>query len=168
MKKGTVITASLLLLGFSSLYCSTVEASSVTEPHNYAEVSSDNAELYDSTGNSIERSLPYGSDWLVGRILNGKESTSLYRVGLDEYLSSKDSFLYKKRPEVIEVSDPSGKVPVYNHDFVESSEVALETNTYWYSDTVIYTAAGMPFARVAPDEYVPFYEVISQSFTELF
>lgn len=170
MKKKTIIVVivSLLLLGFSSMNYSNVKAESVTSAGYYAEVSADPADLYRSTGSDLSETLPYKSTWKIGHIINESNNTQLYRVGSDEYLNSKQSFLYQKRPEVIGVSDASGQVPVYDHNFVESTEVALKSNTYWYSDTVIYTSSGMPFARVATDEYVPFYEVTSESFTQAF
>lgn len=170
MKKKTIISmvVSLILLGFSSMNYSTVKAESVTQAGYYAEITSDPAQLYSSTGSNLNESLPYKSDWKVGKILDGSDNTKLYLVGGNEYLSSKESYLYQKRPEVIGVADSSGKVPVFNYNFEESSEVALKSNTYWYSDTVIYNSSGMPFARVATNEYVPFYEVDSESFTQAF
>ncbi|WP_125566120.1 hypothetical protein [Companilactobacillus insicii] len=170
MKKKTIIglIVSLFLLGFSSMHYSTVKAESVTQAGYYAEVTADPASLYSSTGSNLEESLPYRSTWKIGKILDETDGTELFRVGSDEYLSSRESFLYQKRPEVIEVSDSSGEVPVFDYNLKESSEVALKSNTYWYSDTVIYSSSGMPFARVATNEYVPFYEVTSESFTQVF
>ncbi|WP_334329823.1 hypothetical protein [Companilactobacillus sp. HBUAS59699] len=170
MKKKTILCmiVSLILLGFSSFDYSTAKAESVTQSGYYADITADPAQLYSSTGSSLGKSLPYKSNWKVGKILDETNGTELYRVGSDEYLNSKQCYLYQKRVEVIEVSDSSGEVPVYNHNFDESTEVALKSNTYWYSDTVIYNSSGMPFARVATDEYVPFYEVTSESFTQAF
>ncbi|WP_125762324.1 hypothetical protein [Companilactobacillus hulinensis] len=170
MKKKTIISMilALLLMSFSSLHYNTVQAESVTGAGYLAEVSSNPGKLYNSTGESIGKSLPDKSNWKVGRILDQNDGSELFRVGYDEYLSSKDSYLYQLRPEIIEVEDSSGEVDVYSHSFVESTSVALKSDTYWYSDTVIYTSSGMPFVRVAPNEYVPMYEVISQSFTEAY
>lgn len=154
-------------MGLSSLQYNTVQAESVTGAGYLAEVSSNPGKLYNSSDEYIGRTLPYASKWKVGKVLNVNGS-QLFRVGYNEYLSSKDSYRYQLRPEVIEVNDSSGEVDVYNHNFVESTSVALKSNTYWYSDTVIYTSSGMPFVRVATGEYVPMYEIISQSFTESF
>jgi len=165
MKRKLIVTFLVALLGltFSFLPIQSVKAESVTSGY-FVDVSSRSAELYNSSGDKLGESEPENSDWYLGRTvtING---TDYYQIGADEYLSSKDSYMYRDRPEVIKVT-PDEDVPVYNHNFVESSNVALAPDTSWYSDRVISTPDGMPFVRVATDEYVGMWYVVQQSFTE--
>lgn len=155
----------LLSIGFSFLSVQRVKAESVSSGH-FVEVSTKTAELYNYTGKDLYQSEPKKSDWILGQTIDLK-GIDYYQVGKDEYLSSKDSYPYRNRPEVIRVSKDSN-VSVYDHNFVESSDVALAPGTYWYSDRIITTSDGMPFARVATDEYVGMWDVIQQSFTQRF
>ncbi len=153
----------LLGIGFSFLPIQSVKAESVTSGY-YVDVSAHSAEMYNSAGVALGKSEPENSCWYLGRTatIDGKD---YYQIGTDEYLSSSDSYMYRDRPEVIRV-ETDEDVPVYNHSFVESSNVALAPGTYWYSDRVITTQDGMPFVRVSTDEYVGMWNVIQQSFTE--
>ncbi|AYE38927.1 hypothetical protein D1B17_09905 [Companilactobacillus zhachilii] len=165
MKRKVVVAffAILLGMGFSFLPIQSVKAESVTSGY-FVDVSARSAEVYNSSGDALGKSEPENSCWVLGRTttFDGKD---YYQIGNDEYLSSSDSYMYRDRPEVIRV-ETDEDVPVYNHDFVESSCVALAPGTYWYSDRVITTPDGMPFVRVATDEYVGMWNVIQQSFTE--
>jgi len=165
MKRKVIVTFLVALLGvsFSFLPIQSVKAESVTSGY-YVDVSDRSAELYNSTGHALDKTEPKNSDWYLGRTIDLK-GTDFYQIATNEYLDSDSSYVYRNRPEVIRVST-SGDVPVYNHNFVESSNVALAPGTYWYSDRVITTADGMPFVRVATDEYVGMWYVIQQSFTE--
>lgn len=166
MKRRKIVViffAALLGLCFSFLPIQSVKAESVTSGY-FVEVSARSAELYNSSGHALGKSEPEYSKWYLGRTID-INGTDYYRIGSDEYLSSNDSYMYRDRPEVIRVST-SGDVPVYNNKFVESSNVALAPGTYWYSDRVICTPDGMPYVRVATDEYVGMWYVIQQSFTE--
>lgn len=158
-----VLFAILLGIGFSFVPAHSVKAESVTSGY-FVEVSARSAELYNSSGDALGKSEPENSSWYLGRTIDIK-GTDYYRIGSDEYLSSNDSYMYRDRPEVIRVATDSD-TPVYNHNFVESSSVALAPGTYWYSDRVICTPDGMPFVRVATNEYVGMWDVIQQSFTE--
>lgn len=158
-----VFFMALLSIGFSFLPVQSVKAESVTSGY-FVDVSARSAELYNSSGDALGKTEPENSSWYLGRTLSIK-GTDYYRIGADEYLSSNDSYMYRDRPEVIRVTT-DGDVPVYNHNFVESSKVALAPGTYWYSDRVICTPDGMPYVRVATDEYVGMWDVIQQSFTE--
>lgn len=166
MKKTVLVVSLVALLAvcFSFLSVQSVEAESVTSG-NFVDVSVHSAELYDSSGNVLHKTEPKNSNWYLGRTID-IDGIAYYQVGGDEYLSSKDSYKYQKRPEVIRVATDEGDIPVYDHNFVQSSEVALAPGTYWYSDQVITTEDGMPFVRVATDEYVGMWQVIQQSFTE--
>jgi len=163
-KRGIVVFfIALLSIGFSFLPVQSVKAESVTSGY-FVDVSARSAELYNSSGDALGKTEPENSSWYLGRTLDIK-GTNYYRIGANEYLSSKDSYMYRDRPEVIKVT--SGEdVPVYDHNFVESSKVALAPSTYWYSDRVITTADGMPFVRVSTNEYVGMWDVVQQSFTE--
>ncbi|APU72038.1 hypothetical protein LCR01_07030 [Companilactobacillus crustorum] len=160
-----VVFVILLGIGFSFLPSQSVKAESVSSGH-FVDVSSRSAELYDSSGSSLDKTEPKNSDWYLGKTITIK-GIDYYQIGTNDYLSSKDSYVYRNRPEVIRVST-DGDVSVYDHNFVESSKVALAPGTYWYSDRVITTAGGMPFVRVATDEYVGMWDVIQQSFTSRF
>lgn len=158
-----VILTILLGVGFSLVPIQSVEAKSVTSGY-FVDVSANPAKIYDAAGHATGESEPLNSCWYLGRTatINGQD---FYQIATNEYLSSSDSFIYRNRPEVIRV-ETDEDVPVYDHNFVESDKVALAPGTYWYSDTVITTSEGMPFVRVAPDEYVGMWNVIQQSFTE--
>ncbi|WP_201307885.1 hypothetical protein [Companilactobacillus farciminis] len=68
---------------------------------------------------------------------------------------------------VIKVQSLDGKdkaVNVYDHNLVQKSDVSLASGTKWATDTVINTSNGMPFLRVAPDQYVAMYDVVEQTF----
>lgn len=158
------LLVALLGLTFSILSVHSVKAESVTSG-NFVEVDVRSAQLYNSFGLSLGKSEPKGSDWYLGKTVtvNGND---YYQVATNEFLSSNDSFVYRNRPEVIKVSSDDGDVPVYNHNLVESTKVALAPNTSWYSDRVITTSEGMPFVRVATNEYVGMWYVIQQQFTE--
>lgn len=166
MKKNIVVAclSALLAVGFSFLPIQSVKAESVTSG-NFVDVSARSAELYNSVGDALNKTEPENSNWYLGKTLN-INGTNYYQVGGDEYLSAKDSYTYQKRPEVIRVASDEGNIPVYDHNFVQSSEVALAPGTYWYSDQIITTPDGMPFARVATNEYVGMWQVTQQSFTE--
>jgi len=165
MKRRYLVAFFSILLGmaFSFLPIQSVKAESVTSGY-FVDVSARSAELYNSSGDALGKTEPENSDWYLGNTISIK-GTDYYRVGSNEYLSSKDSYTYRDRPEVIRVATDEN-VPIYNHNFVESSSVALAPGTYWYSDRVITTKDGMPFVRVATDEYVGMWDVIQQSFTE--
>ncbi|WP_119327059.1 SLAP domain-containing protein [Companilactobacillus musae] len=156
------IFAIVLGIGFSFLPTETVKAESVTSGY-YVDVSSSSAKVYNVDGEYLDKTESENSDWYLGRTIDIK-GTDYYQIATNEYLSSNDSYVYRDRPEVIRV-DTDGDIPVFNHKFVESSEVALAPGTYWYSDRVITTPDGMPFVRVATDEYVGMWYVIQQSFT---
>lgn len=164
MKRSTLVTFLVILLGcFSTLSVHSVKAESINTG-KFVEVSVSSAKLYNSTGRALGKTEPKDSEWFLGKTINinGK---NFYQVATDEYLSSSDSFTYQNRPEVIKVSS-NGDVPVYNHDFVESTNVALAPGTSWYSDRVITTPEGMPFVRVATNEYVGMWYVVQQKFTQ--
>lgn len=163
-RKFTILFFAILLgMGLSFLPIQSAKAESVTSGY-FVDVSSNNAELYSNLGVALGKTEPKNSDWYLGKTLD-KSGTDLYQVATNEYLSSNDSYLYRNRPEVIRVTTDEA-VPVYNHNFVESSDIALAPGTYWYSDRVIETPDGMPFVRVSTDEYVGMWYVIQQSFTE--
>lgn len=165
MKKSIMaaLFAIILGVGFSFFPVQSVKAESVTSGY-YVDVSAKSAELYNSEGQALGKSFPENSDWYLGRTIDIK-GTDYYQVGTDEYLSSNDSYMYRDRPEVIKVASDEGDIPVYNYKFEQSSDVALAPGTSWYSDRVITTPDGMPFVRVATDEYVGMWQVVQQSFT---
>lgn len=153
----------LMSFTFSILSVQSVKAESVTKG-SYVEVYAKKAELYSSSGRRLGIYEPKNSDWYLGNTIkiSGKD---FYQVATDEYLSSDDSYVYHNRPEIITVSN-DGDVPVYNSKLVESTEVALGPGTSWYSDRIIYASGGMPFVRVATDEYVGMWYVVQQKFTQ--
>ncbi|MQS75899.1 SLAP domain-containing protein [Companilactobacillus halodurans] len=164
MKKKFVVVLFILLLGFgfSFIPVQSVKAESVTS--GYFVDAYRTAEMYNSKGDSLDKAVSENSDWYLGKTID-INGTNYYQIGKDEYLNSSDSYIYRDRPEVIRVTTDED-VPVYDHNFVESSKVALAPGTYWYSDRVISTSDGMPFVRIATDEYVGMWYVIQQSFTE--
>lgn len=66
----------------------------------------------------------------------------------------------------VDVSSRSAElnVNVYDHNLVQRTDVSIAPNSQWATDTVINTSNGMPFLRIAPDEYVAMYDVVEQSF----
>lgn len=166
MKRKTIIVSMLIVLltlSFSSL-TNVVKAESVTQPGYDAEVtSSTSATLYNSSGNVLKYGLASGSDWKVGNTLN-INGTDYYEVSTGAYLSSKDSYLYQNRPEIIR-DELNSSTPVYTYNFKQISNVALKPDTYWYSDRIIYSGS-IPYVRVSTDEFVCMTDVTQQSFTE--
>lgn len=163
MKKLVVMFLTILLgLGFSFSPTS-VKAESVNSG-NFVDVDSSSADLYNSNGDNLGRKVPKNSTWYLGKTISIK-NTDYYQIATDEYLSSKDSYTYSNRPEVIKVSSTDGDVPLYDHNFVQLSDVALAPGTSWYSDRVIFTPDGMPFVRVATDEYVGMWYIMQQEFS---
>ncbi|WP_125715059.1 SLAP domain-containing protein [Companilactobacillus kedongensis] len=166
MKRKTIVALMLIVLltlSFSSL-TNVAKAESVTQPGYDAEVTSSNsATLYNSSGDVLKYGLAHGSDWKVGSTLN-INGTNYYEVSTGAYLSSKDSYLYQNRPEIIR-DDMDSSTPVYTYNFNQISNVALKPDTYWYSDRVIYSGS-IPYVRVATDEFVCMTDVTQESFTE--
>lgn len=164
MKKLVVMFLTLLLgLSFSFLPATSVKAQSV-DSGEFIDIDSTSAELYNSNGEEIGKKVPKGSVWYLGKTISIK-NTDYYQVATDEYVSSKDSYVYRNRPEVIKVSSTDGDVPLFDHNFVQLSNVALAPGTSWYSDRVIFTPDGMPFVRVATDEYVGMWYIMEQKFS---
>jgi len=167
MKKNAIALLAMALLSTGAAIAPATTAQAQSVSSNYkVEVSTDSnadATLYNASGEKTSNSLDDSSTWSVSNVtkIDGKD---YYQVSANEFLSSDDSFLYKKRPEIIKVATDH-EVSVYNHKFEESSKLKLQAGTKWYSDTAIYTADGMPFLRVAPDTYVAMFDVVEQSFT---
>ncbi|CAJ1182638.1 hypothetical protein [Companilactobacillus paralimentarius] len=157
------VVVALMSFVFSILSVQSVKAESVTSG-SYVEVDTSKAELYNSLGRRLDIYEPKNSDWYLGKTIeiSGKD---FYQVATDEYLSEEDSYVYHNRPEIVTVTDDSD-VPVYNSKLVESTSVALAPGTSWYSDRVIYAAGGMPFVRVATDEYIGMWYVVQQKFVQ--
>jgi hypothetical protein len=141
-----------------------VQADTVTSKNTDVEVTSQLATLYDGSGNKLDVALPANSTWHVGSVtkIDGKD---YYEVSTNAYLSSSDSFLYKNRPETIKLASGQDSIRVYDHNFVERSDMSIAPGTYWYSDTVITNGAGMPFLRISTDAYVSMYDVSEQKVT---
>lgn len=165
MKKTSILFLAASVLGIGAAFASptTAEAHSVTAKNYTAEVSSDQATLYDDSGNKIDVALPANSTWAVGSVtnINGKD---YYEVSTGAYLSSDDSYLYKKRPEVIKVASDHS-VPIYNHNFEERDDLSVTPGSSWYSDSVITSQSGIPYVRISTDAYVSMYDVIEQKVT---
>lgn len=164
MKKNAIALLAMALLstGAAVMPATTAQAKSVSSSYK-VQVDSDSANLYNASGDETDSTLPENSTWSVSNIrtIDGKD---YYQVAANDYVSSEDSFLYKKRPETIKVAEDH-EVSVYNHNFEENSKIKLAAGTKWYSDTAIYTQAGIPFVRVAPDMYVSMVDVVEQSVT---
>ncbi|WP_338217094.1 SLAP domain-containing protein [Companilactobacillus muriivasis] len=144
-----------------------VNAQSVTQNGNYAQVSSDEAQLYNQNGDKINIALDKDSTWQVAKTqsINGSD---YYQVSADGYLSAKDSFAYKNRRMIIKVQSLDGAdkdVNVYDHNLVQRNDVQLAADSKWATDTEINYSNGVPFLRVAPDQYVAMYDVVEQSFS---
>lgn len=168
MKKSILFLVCALLGGAGALTGSVtaVNAQSVTQKGNYAQVSTDEAQLYDQNGNKTNIGVSKDSTWQVAttQSING---TDYYQVAPNEFLSTKDSFAYKKRQMVIKVQSIDGAdkpVRVFDHNLAQKSDVSISSGTKWVTDTEINTSNGMPFLRIAPDEYVAMYDVVEQSF----
>ena len=166
MKKTILFLVCALLGAGSSLAATTdVNAESVSKG-NYAQVSADQALVYDKAGNATDVALQKDSIWKVADTQD-IDGTTYYQVATNQYLSSKDSFSYKNRRMVIKVQSLDGKdeaVKIYDHNLVQKNDVSLASGTKWATDTVINTSNGMPFLRVAPDQYVAMYDVVEQTF----
>ncbi|GEO78379.1 hypothetical protein FD29_GL001331 [Companilactobacillus mindensis DSM 14500] len=144
-----------------------VSAQSVTQKGNYALVTADQAQIYDQNGSKTDIALQGNSAWKVAKTQN-INGTDYYQVAPNEFLSSKDSVAYKNRHMTIKVQSvdgPDKSVNVYDHNLVQKNDVSLQPNSQWATDIVINTSNGMPFLRIAPDEYVAMYDVVEQSFT---
>lgn len=144
-----------------------VNAQTVTQKGNYALVTTDQAQVYDQNGSKTDVALQKDSAWKVGKTQN-INGTDYFQVAPNEYLSSKDSVAYKNRHMTIKVESVDGadkSVNVYDHNLVQKNDVSLQPDSQWATDIVINTSNGMPFLRIAPDEYVAMYDVVEQSFT---
>lgn len=172
MKK-TILLLVCALLGTGSAVATAagsvtdVNAQSVTQKGNYAQVSSDTAQLYDQNGDKTNVALDKNSTWQVAKTqsINGND---YYQVATNGYLSTKDSFAYKNRRMIIKVQSLDGSdknVNVYDHNLVQRNDIQLAPNSKWATDTEINYSNGVPFLRVAPDEYVAMYDVVEQSFS---
>ncbi|CAJ1183526.1 SLAP domain-containing protein [Companilactobacillus nantensis] len=172
MKK-TILLLACALLGTGSAVATAassvtdVNAQTVTQKGNYAQVSSDAAQLYDQNGDKTNVALDKDSTWQVAKTqsINGSD---YYQVSSNGYLSAKDSFTYKNRRMIIKVQSLDGadkNVNVYDHNLVQRNDVQLAPNSKWATDTEINYSNGVPFLRVAPDEYVAMYDVVEQSFS---
>ncbi|MFC6175326.1 SLAP domain-containing protein [Companilactobacillus huachuanensis] len=172
MKKTILLLACALLSTGSAVATAAssvtnVNAQSVTQKGNYAQVSSEEAQLYDQNGNKTDVALGKDSTWQVAKTqsING---SNYYQVSSNGYLSSKDSFAYKNRRMIIKVQSLDGAdkdVNVYDHNLVQRNDVKLAADTKWATDTEINYSNGVPFLRVAPDQYVAMYDVVEQSFS---
>ncbi|CAJ1181392.1 hypothetical protein LCR01_07040 [Companilactobacillus crustorum] len=170
MKK-SILFLVCALLGTGSTF--TTAASSITDVNaqsvssgNFAQVDVDQAQVYDQNGSKVDVALQNNSTWKVAKTqsING---TNYYQVAPNQFLSSKDSFSYKNRRMTIKVQSLDGadkNVNVYDHNLVQRTDVSIAPNSQWATDTVINTSNGMPFLRIAPDEYVAMYDVVEQSF----
>jgi len=171
MKKTILLLACALLSAGSAVATAAssatdVNAQSVTQKGNYAQVSSEQAQLYDQNGNKTDAALAKDSTWKVGQTqeINGD---SYFEVATNTYLSSKDGFAYKNRPMTIKVQSLDGAdkdVNVYDHNLKQRNDVQLASDTKWATDTEINYSNGVPFLRVAPDQYVAMFDVVEQSF----
>lgn len=165
MKK-TIAFLVCALLG-SSIAATTamtdVNADSVTKG-NYAEVTQ-TTNMYDQNGNKTDTSVQKDSTWKVNKLqkINGND---YFQVAPNQFLSTKDSFAYKKRQMTIKVqsSDDKDTVRVYDHNLKQRTDVSLASGTKWYSDSAIYTSQGMPFLRVATNMYVAMFDVTEQQY----
>lgn len=141
-----------------------VNADSVTKG-NYAQVT-ETAALYDQNGNKTDTSVQKDSTWKVNKLqkINGNE---YFQVAPNQFLSTNDGFAYKKRQMTIKVqsSDDKEYVRVYDHNLKQRTDVSLASGSKWYSDSAIYTSQGMPFLRVATDQYVAMFDVTEQQYT---
>jgi len=171
MKKSILFLVLALLGTGSAVTAATnsvtdVNAQSVTQKGNYAQVSSGQAQLYDQNGNKTNVGLEKDSTWQVAKTqdING---TDYFQVAPNQFLSTKDSFAYKNRRMTIKVQSIDGAdkaVNVYDHNLVQKTDVSIASGSKWATDTAINTSNGMPFLRIAPDEYVAMYDVVEQSF----
>ncbi|TGD24477.1 hypothetical protein EGT49_02850 [Companilactobacillus suantsaicola] len=164
MKKTIALLVCALLGGSFAATASTtnVSAQSVTKG-NYAQVI-DNTTIYDQNGNKTDIALEKDSTWKVNQLvkINGNE---YFQVAPNQFLSTNDSFAYKKRQMTIKVqSSDDSPIRVYNHNLKQRTDVSLASGTKWYSDSAIYTSQGMPFLRVATDQYVAMFDVTEQQF----
>lgn len=164
MKKTIALLVCALLGGSFAATASTtnVSAQSVTKG-NYAQVT-DNTTIYDQNGNKTDIALEKDSTWKVNQLvkINGNE---YFQVAPNQFLSTNDSFAYKKRQMTIKVqSSDDSPIRVYDHNLKQRTDVSLASGTKWYSDSAIYTSQGMPFLRVATDQYVAMFDVTEQQF----
>lgn len=164
MKKTIALLVCALLGGSFAATASTtnVSAQSVTKG-NYAQVT-DNTTIYDQNGNKTDIALEKDSTWKVNQLvkINGNE---YFQVAPNQFLSTNDSFAYKKRQMTIKVqSSDDSPIRVYDHNLKQKTDVSLASGTKWYSDSAIYTSQGMPFLRVATDQYVAMFDVTEQQF----
>lgn len=164
MKKTIALLVCALLGGSFAATASTtnVSAQSVTKG-NYAQVT-DNTTIYDQNRNKTDIALEKDSTWKVNQLvkINGNE---YFQVAPNQFLSTNDSFAYKKRQMTIKVqSSDDSPIRVYDHNLKQRTDVSLASGTKWYSDSAIYTSQGMPFLRVATDQYVAMFDVTEQQF----
>jgi len=168
MKKSILFLVCALLGGGSAISSAVtdVNAQSVTQQGEYAQVSQDVAPVYDQNGAKTNVAVPKDSTWQVAKTqsINGGD---YFQVAPNQYLSKKDSFEYKKRQMIIKVQSIDGKndaVRIYDHNLVQRTDVSLASGSKWVTDTAINTSNGMPFVRVAPDQYVAMFDVVEQTF----
>lgn len=172
MKKSILFLVCALLGTGSALTAATssvtdVNAQSVTQKGNFAQVSADQAQLYDKDGNKLDVALQKDSTWQVAKT-QSISGTDYFQVAPNEFLSTKDSFAYKNRRMIIKVQSIDGAdkaVNVYDHNLVQKTDVSIASGSKWVTDTEINMSNGMPFLRIAPDEYVAMYDVVEQTFS---
>jgi len=159
----TLFGSSMALAGATT----NVNAQSVSSKENYAQVTAETAaSVYDQNGTKTDIALQKDSTWQVAKAvsING---TDYFQIAPNEFLSTKDSFGYKKRQMTIKVqsSDASdSSVRVYDHNLVQKNDISIANGTRWFSDSAIYTSQGMPFLRIGPDQYVSMTDVSEQQF----
>ncbi len=142
-----------------------VHAQSITKG-SYAEVTEQEAPVYDQNGNKTSIAMQKDSQWQVASTQK-IAGNDYFQIAPNEFLSTKDSFGYKKRQMTIKVQsadDSEDTVRVYDHNLKQRTDVSLANGSKWYSDSAIYTSDGMPFVRVATDEYVAMFDVSQQQF----
>jgi len=108
--------------------------------------------IYDASGKlNKDVVLSEGSSWIIDRTvtINGAE---YYRVATNEYVKASDVYTYTPLQSIVTTKGVN-VTPVYNSRGQLVIDLALDTNTPWYTDRSA-TIKGSKMYRVATDQWV--------------
>lgn len=114
--------------------------------------------IYDANGKLNDNVvLSQGSSWIIDqtKTINGAE---YYRVATNEYVKASDVYNYVPLQSIVRTKS-TNLTPVYNTKGQLVMDLALDTNTPWYTDRSA-TIKGSEMYRVATDQWVKASDVV--------
>lgn len=116
-------------------------------------ITTKNAPLYDIHGKESNRSLKLGTSWFTDKqlVLNDE---IYYRVSANEFVNSKDAYLYRTNVENIKVYTKT-PAQLYDHTGRPLDGRKVQPNSVWYSDrSVSLPNLHESFMRISTDEWI--------------